>query len=150
MPIYSPFAYKPKSQTTRGDIGRGQVYIEHLSPALFLELQTVKTHLHTGVDSQILPAESTPYMIRGYKLRERMERATSTWASTSASAGSIVITFGTKFNETPTVIATPAGGQVDIQCVVGTISRTGVSISWKDDTGSGHTSVPINWLAIGL
>lgn len=150
MPVYTQFAYKSKAQTTRGDIGRGQLYLEHLSPGLYLELQGIKLHLHTGVDSQILPPEATPYMIRGYKLRERIERSTSTWASTAGSAGSIIISFGHSFNEIPTIIATPSGGDENIQCVVGTKSRTGFTLTWKDDTATDHTSLTFDWLAIGM
>lgn len=150
MPIYTQFAYKSKAQTTRGDIGKGQLYLEHLSPSLFLELQSIKLHLHTGVDSQLLPAESTPFMIRGYKLRERIERATSNWSSTDSPGGSIVITFGNKFNEIPTVIATPASGIEDIQCVVGEVSKTGFTLTWKDDTGTTHTNLNFNWIAVGI
>lgn len=150
MPVYSQFAYKPKAFTTRGDIGRGQVYIEHLSPSLFLELQSIKMHLHTGIDSQELPAEATPYMIRGQKLRERVERSKSTWSGSASASGSLVITFGNRFNEAPTILTTPASGAVDIQCVVGTITATGFTLSWKDDTGGTHTTADFNWLAIGL
>jgi hypothetical protein len=150
MPVYTQFAYKPKAQTTRGDIGRGQLYLEHLSPALYLELQSIKLHLHTGVDSQILPPEATPYMVRGYKLRERIERATSTWSGAAGSAGSIVITFGTSFNEIPTIVATPNCADENVQCVIGGKSKTGFTIYWKDDTVSDHTSVPIDWIAIGM
>lgn len=150
MPVYTQFAYKSKAQTTRGDIGRGQLYLEHLSPALYLELQSIKLHLHTGVDSQILPPEATPYMVRGYKLRERIERATSTWTGSAGSTGSIVVTFGSSFNEIPTIIATPSGGNADIQCVVGTKSKTGFTLTWKDDTATDHTSQPFDWYAIGL
>ena len=150
MPTYTQFAYKSKAQTTRGDIGRGQLYIEHLSPALYLELQTIKQHLHTGVDSQILPAESTPFMIRGFKLRERVERALVIWTGTASSAGAITITFGTRFNEVPTIVASPAGNLVDIQCVVGNITAYGFTLSWKDDTGGTHTSQSFNWIALAL
>lgn len=150
MTVIQQFAYKPKAQTTRGDVGRGQIYLEHLSPGLYLELQTVKLHLHTGVDSQVLPPESTPYMIRGYKLRERIERATSTWSSSAGSAGAINISFGNSFNEIPTIIATPSGGDENIQCVVGSKSKTGFTLTWKDDTLNTHTSLTFDWMAIGM
>lgn len=150
MVVLQQFAYKPKAQTTRGDIGRGQLYLEHLSPALYLELQKISLHLHTGVDSQVLPAESTPFMVRGYKLRERIERSKSSWSGSASPSGAIIVTFGNKFNEIPTVIATPASGEVDIQCVVGAITATGFTLSWKDDTGGTHTLEDFYWLAIGL
>lgn len=150
MPVYTQFAYKPKAQTTRGDVGRGQIYIEHLSPGLFLELQNIKLHVHTGVDSQQLPAEATPYMVRGFKLRERIERAAVLWSGAPSTAGSIIITFGYRFNEIPIVIATPSNDNVDIQCVVGSITQTGFTLSWKDDTGGGHTAQTFNWMALGI
>jgi hypothetical protein len=150
MPVYTQFAYKPKAQTTRGDIGKGQLYLEHLSPALYLELQSIKLHLHTGVDSQILPPEATPYMVRGYKLRERVERATSIWSGAAGSAGSIAVTFGTSFNEIPTIIATPSCADANVQCSIGDKTRFGFTIYWKDDTVADHTSVPIDWMALGM
>lgn len=150
MVVIQQFAYKSKAQTTRGDIGKGQLYLEHLSPALYLELQKISLHLHTGVDSQILPAESTPFMVRGYKLRERIERAMSTWTAAAAASGAIAITFGNRFNEVPTIIAIPASGVVDVQCVVSNLTSTGFTLSWKDDTGTTHTSLSFNWIAIGL
>lgn len=150
MPVYTQFAYKSKAQTTRGDIGKGQLYLEHLSPGLYLELQSVKLHLHTGVDSQVLPPESTPYMVRGYKLRERIERATSTWSSTAGSAGAINITFGNPFNEIPTIIVTPSGGDENIQVVIGSKTKYGFTLTWKDDTATDHTSLNFDWLAVGM
>lgn len=150
MPVYSQFNYKPKAQVTRGDIGKGQIYLEHLSPALFLELQGLKTHQHTGVDSTVLPSDATPFMVRGFKLRERIERATVIWAGAASPAGALNITFGTKFNEIPTVVASPSGDAVDIQAVVGNVSVAGFTLSWKDDTGASWTSVPLNWIAIGI
>ena len=150
MVVIQQFAYKPKAQTTRGDIGKGQLYLEHLSPALFLELQKISTHLHTGVDSQVLPAESTPYMVRGYKLRERVERAEVTWSGSASASGALAISFGIKFNEIPTVIAVPSSGEVDIQCAVGSVTATGFTLSWKDDTGGTHTVEKFMWIAIAI
>jgi hypothetical protein len=89
-------------------------------------------------------------MVRGYKLRERIERAKSTWAAANAASGAIAITFGNRFNEAPTVIAVPASGLVDVQCVVSLVTSSGFTLSWKDDTGGTHTSLDFNWLAIGL
>ncbi|MCL4482635.1 MAG: hypothetical protein M1445_08490 [Bacteroidetes bacterium] len=146
---YKTFAYNAKSPVKSEDIGPGQIGIQHLNPGLFLEIQLVKTHTHTGVDSQKLTSDATPYMVRGYKLEEREERGTATWTGSASPSGSIVLTFGNKFSEIPTVIATPAGGDANIQVVVGSVSATGVTIYWKDDTGANQTSVPINWLAKG-
>lgn len=150
MPIVQQFAYKPKALVTRGDVGRAQVGVEHLNPALFLELQSIKLHQHTGVDSQPLPADATPFMVRGFKIGERVERATSTWTGVATDAGALDITFGNSFGEVPTVIATPSGNTVDIQVVVGNKTATGFRLSWKDDTGTTHTSVALDWIAIGL
>lgn len=145
---YQEFAYEGKQVTTANDLGKGQVALPHLSPAMFLEMQQIKLHKHTGIDSQVLEPEATPFMIRGYKLRERVERATSTWTG-SGSSGTIIVSFGTSYFETPTVIASPSGGNVNIQVVVGNITKDGFTLYWKDDTGTTRTSIPIDWIALG-
>lgn len=49
---YSTFATAPKALVTSEQIGRGQIKIEHLDPALFTELKNVALHSHTGSRSR--------------------------------------------------------------------------------------------------
>ena len=48
------FEYQPKAKTLGPTIGAGQIRMEHLSPALFLEIQNLRMHKHSGLGSQRL------------------------------------------------------------------------------------------------
>lgn len=140
----------PKALTSESDIAKGQVGLQHVNPSLFLQLQLVKLHTHAGSDSRTLSSEATPEMVRGYTPREREEHGTATWSGTAASSGSISLTFGTAFQEVPTIIATISGvANANKQVTVDTPTTTGCTLYWKDDGGNLATSVPINWLAKG-
>lgn len=54
---YSTFKSSPKEVTTSDDIGPGQIKLEHLDPALFAEIQGIKTHAHTGSGSRRIKME---------------------------------------------------------------------------------------------
>jgi hypothetical protein len=49
---YATFKSAPKNVTTSDQIGAGQVKLEHLDPALFAELQSIRSHAHTGAGSR--------------------------------------------------------------------------------------------------
>lgn len=146
---YQTFSFGGKAPIKGDDIGGGQIELRHLSPSLFLELQLIKLHSHTGTDSVPLTFDSTPDMVKGYQGGEREEHGTATWTGAASDNGSVVITFGTSFSSTPVCLATPSGGNADINCAVGSIDSTTVTIYWKDDTGATHTSVALDWLAKG-
>lgn len=146
---FQTFSFGGKAPVKGDDIGSGQIELRHLSPSLFLELQLIKLHSHSGVDSIPLSFDATPDMVKGYQSGEREERGTATWTGGASASGSVIVTFGNTFSSVPTCIATPSGGDVDIQCVVGSVSTSGVTIYWKDDTGGTHTSIPLDWLAKG-
>lgn len=147
--VYGQFEFAQKGYTRGSDIGKGQIGIGHVNPPLFLQIQLVKLHTHGGVDSQKLHADATPEVVKGFKNDERMERGTATWTGGSSASGSVSLTFGVPFQEAPTVIVVPAANDVNIQVATNTPTTTGVTILWKDDTGAGHTSVPITYLVIG-
>ena len=48
------FEYQPKAKTLGPTIGDGQIEMRHLSPELFLEIQNLRMHKHSGVGSQRL------------------------------------------------------------------------------------------------
>lgn len=145
---YLQFNLLPKSLTQAGDIGRGQVDLTHLNPALFLQMQLVKLHTHEGSDSRTLRAAATPEMVKGYVPQEREEHGVAGWSGSAAASGSIALTFGTPFLSAPEVFAINQTS-INIQVSTGAPGTTGVTIYWKDDTGSTHTSVNIAWLAKG-
>lgn len=147
---YLQFNTLPKAVTQSGDIGKGQVSLEHVNPPLFLQLQLVKLHTHEGSDSRTLSSDATPDVVRGYRPKEREEHGTATWSGGAAASGSVSLTFGTAFQEAPDVFAIPSGqSDANIQVTIGTTTTSGTTIFWKNDTGSTSTSVPINWLAKG-
>jgi len=49
---YSTFKSSPKSLIQSGDIGQGQVKLEHLDPGLFTEIKAVGLHNHSGTKSR--------------------------------------------------------------------------------------------------
>ena len=147
--VYGNFEFAQKSYTRGQDVGRGQLGLPHLNPPLFLEIRLVKTHTHTGVDSQRLRAEATPEMLRGFQTNERIERGTATWAGGAASSGSVVLTFGTPFSSAPMVQVTPRSDDGLIVVGIGSKSATGVTIYWTDYSGATHTSMPLEYLAVG-
>lgn len=141
---------KPKGLTTGSDISKGAIGLPNIDPPLFLQLQLIKLHTHQGSDSRTLGFEATPEVVRGYRPREREEHGVATWTGAAAASGSIVLTFGTGFQEVPDVFATPSGkSNANIQVTGSTPTATGVTLYWKDDTAATHTSVPITWLAKG-
>ena len=148
--IYGAFEFSPKGYTRGSDIGRGQIGLPNVDPPLFLEIRLIKSHTHTGVDSLQLRSEATPEMVRGFKTREREERGIATWSGGSASAGSVILTYGTQFLEAPSVFANIVNAaNANMQIAIGAITATQVTIYWKDDTGGGHTSVDIQYLIKG-
>lgn len=147
--VYGSFEFAQKSYTRGSDIGKSEIGLPHLNPPLFLELRLVKSHTHTGVDSQKLRAAATPEMIKGFKADEREERGIATWTGAAAASGSVVLTFGTPFLEVPTVMAISGEGDADLQVAVGSITTTGCTLYWKDDTAATWTSVAIQYLIKG-
>jgi len=146
---YLQFKTTPKGVTEGADIGSGQIELRHVHPAFFLEMQLIKLHTHEGSDSRKLDAEATPYVIRGFQANERIERGTVTWSGTASAAGSVALTFGTVFNSAPTVFVTVADGSSNFSIGIGTPTVTGVTIYWEDLTAATHTSLAIQWIAIG-
>lgn len=149
--IYGSFEYAPKSYTRGSDIGKGQVGLTHLNPALFLQMQLVKSHTHSGVDSIPLTAAATPEMVRGFKTREREERGTAVWSGAAAAGGGLTLTFGTPFQEVPTIFLSITGGaaNADLQVTYNNKSTTSVDIYWKNDTLGTLTTVSIDYLIKG-
>lgn len=49
---YATFKEAPKTLIKLEDIGSGQIELNHLSPALFVELRQVALHTHTGTRSR--------------------------------------------------------------------------------------------------
>jgi hypothetical protein len=149
--VYGSFEYAPKSYTRGSDVGKGQLGLIHLNPALFLQMQLVKSHTHSGVDSLPLTAVATPEMVRGFKTREREERGTATWTGALAAGGGLTLTFGTPFLEMPTVLLTigDGGAASDLQVTYNNKSLTSVDIYWKDDTLADHTVVSIDYVIKG-
>jgi hypothetical protein len=145
---YLEFETQPKGKTTSGDIGRGQLELPHLGPALFLELQLVKLHTHLGADSRVLSSAATPEMVRGYQPREREEHGVATWTG-SGTAGSIALAFGIPFEQVPDVFITPQDGNANILIGTGVPTKTGVTIYWRDADADTHTSLALSWLAKG-
>lgn len=146
---YLNFQLKGKQQTTKDDIGGGQVDLPALSPGLFLELQTVKLHDHEGANSRPLRAAATPEMVRGYQPQEREEHGTATWSGGASASGSIALTFANQFREAPNVFVTARGGNANIIVGIGAPTVNGVTIYWKDDTAATHTSLDFSWIAKG-
>lgn len=56
---YATFKGSPKSLVTSDQIGPGQVKVEHLDPALFSEIQTIKLHNHSGQGSRKVKLQDT-------------------------------------------------------------------------------------------
>lgn len=149
MPVYGKFEFAQKSFIRGNDVGDGEIGVKNLNPGLFLETQLIRGHTHSGVDSLQLGAEATPESLKAFRPRQRMENGIGTWTGGAAASGSLAITFGTAFNETPTVIVTQAGANDDIIVGIGSVSSTGVTIYWRNETGTTHTSLDIHWIAIG-
>lgn len=49
---YSSFKEAPKALITSDQIGKGQVQLVHLDPALFAEIRGIALHSHTGTKSR--------------------------------------------------------------------------------------------------
>lgn len=148
--VYGSFEFAGKSYTRGSDIGKGTIGVPNINAPFFLEIKTIKTHTHGGVDSQKLQASATPQMVKGYRPNEREERGVATWAGSAAASGSVVLTFATAFLETPTVFVTGSDGDIDLQFAVGSRTNNQVTIYWKDDTASNHTEVNIQYLIKGV
>ena len=146
---YLKFQTLPKSVTTEEDMGTGQVALRHLAPTLFLELQQVKLHKHTGSDSRTLAAESTPEMVRSYTPGEREEHGVAPWSGGASTSGSVVLTFATPFLIAPNVYITVQSGNANIIVGTDTPTTTGVTIYWQDAISATHTSLNLAWLAKG-
>lgn len=147
--VYGNFEFAQKAYTRGSDVGKGAIGLPNLDPPLFLEFKLVKLHTHSGVDSQPLKASATPEMVRGFKTYERTERGVAQWTGGSSSSGSVVLTFGTAFQEAPSVFVTPADGNSDIIVGVSTPSITAVTIYWRDEAGGGHTALNLQYIIIG-
>lgn len=120
-----------------------------MHPAFFLEMQLIKLHTHEGSDPRKLDAEATPYAVRGFGANERIEHGTVTWTGGASAAGSVALTFGTVFNTAPTVFVTVADGSSNFSIGIGTPTITGVTIYWEDLTAATHTTLAIEWIAVG-
>lgn len=140
---------QPKSLTTAGDLGTGQVETRHVSPPLFLELQLIKLHTHEGTDSAQLGAGATPEMVRGFSPREREEHGVAPWAGGASATGSIALTFATPFLVAPQVYITAQDASGNIITGTSVPTTTGVTIYWRDATGATHTTMNLAWLAKG-
>lgn len=146
---YGTFEFAQKGLIRGADVGKGQVSLPHIAPSLFLEIKSIKTHTHTGVDSQKLRAEATPEMVRGYRTNERIEVGTVTWTGVASASGSIALTYGTAFLEAPVVMLNCSQNDINIQVGTNTPTTTTVTLLWKDDTAATHTTVAIQYLIIG-
>lgn len=148
--VYGNFEFSQKGYTRGQDIGKGELGLQHVNPALFLQMQLIKSHTHTGVDSITLRAEATPEMVRGFTTREREERGTATWTGTAAAGGGLTLTFGTPFTSVPTILLSVSdGANADLQVAFRNKTATSVDIYWKDDTLATHTTVAIDYLVKG-
>jgi len=49
---YAEFKQSPKALTTADQIAPGAIGLNHLSPDLFLEVQSIRQHSHTGTKSR--------------------------------------------------------------------------------------------------
>ncbi len=147
---YLDLETKPKPLTGKSDIAPGQVALSHLDAALFLELQLVKLHTHGGSDSRLLEAAATPQMVKGYRPREREEHGVVTWTGGASGAGSVNLTFGTKFNAVPDVFVIAQSGDADILVGTSVPTATGVTLYWRDADANTHTSLKLCWIAKGI
>lgn len=147
--VYGNFEFAPKGFTRGEDVGRGQIGIPHIDPPLFLELHLIKTHSHSGVDSQRLEADATPEAVKGYKTSEREERVIASWAGSAATNGSVVLTFASPFLEAPNVFVTPESGNGNVAVGIAAPTTTGVTIYWKDVLGGTYTAMNLHVLVKG-
>lgn len=114
---------------TNGDsIDKGAISLEHLDAPLYLQVQQIKLHTHTGVDSQILKPEATPYVLKALGPGYREEHGTT--------AGAGAVTFTTPFQSTPIVI-------------VGSTTSTPAYATSKSTTGFTMSGAAGDWIAIG-
>lgn len=148
--IYGAYAFAPKSYVREQDIGKGAVGIGNINPPLFLEIRLIKSHTHTGVDSLKLTAEATPFMVRGFTISEREERGKATWTGGAAASGSVVLTYGTPFlSDEVSVFVTASDGNANIVVGVGSVTKTGMTIYWRDIDATTHTSMIIYYIVKG-
>ena len=80
----------------------------------------------------------------------RMQGGTARWTGTASSTGNMSVTFPTAYSYAPIVIAVVGPslfGSVIVS--VGTTSKTGFTIYWKDAFAATHSGLNFFWLAIG-
>lgn len=147
--VYGSFEFAPKGFTRGEDLGKGQIGIPHIDPPLFLELNLIKTHSHTGVDSQRLEVEATPKVVKGYKTNEREERVVAVWTGSASANGSVVLTYATPFLEAPNVFVTPESSNGNVAVGISAPSTTSVTIYWKDVLGGTYTTMNLHILVKG-
>jgi len=58
MSGYAEFKESGKKPVTGDDIGPGQIGLKHLAPDLFAEIQKIKSHNHSGVNSRQISQEN--------------------------------------------------------------------------------------------
>lgn len=151
MSVYGKFEFAQKSYVRGNDVGDGEIGVRNLNPGLFLETQLIRGHTHSGVDSLQLDANATPYMIKGYQPRQREEHGVGAWSGGASATGSLAVTFGTPFTTTSNlvILVTQAGGNDDIIVGIGSVTITGFTIYWRNETGTTHTSLNLHWIAFG-
>lgn len=114
---------------TNGDsIEKGAVSLEHLDAPLYLQVQQIKLHTHTGVDSQILMPAATPYVLKALGPQMREEHGTT--------SGTGAVTFALPFQTIPIVI-------------VGSTTSTPAYATSKATTGFTMSGAAGDWIAIG-
>lgn len=146
-PGYLSRELQPKALTSENDVGKGEISLKHLRADLFLELNFIKLHNHTGIDSRQLTATATPEMVKAYRPNEREEHGVAAWSGAAASNGSVILTFAVSFSEIPDVFVTAQDGNANIIVGTNTPTVSGVTIYWKDHTGATHTNMNLAWLA---
>ena len=124
-----PYRDFQSTPSTDGDsIQKGSIGLEHLDPALFLAIQQIKLHTHTGVDSVQLTPTATPKALQALSPQLREEHGTT--------SGAGAVTFGNKFRQAPTVI-------------VGALSSTAVYATSVTVSGFTMNGAAGAWIAIG-
>lgn len=82
----------------------------------------------------------------------RMQAGCREWTGGAIDTGVIAVTFPTAFAYAPLVVTTiyaASDAQNDITVAIQGPTTTAVNLVWIDTGGGTHTSVKINWLAIG-
>jgi len=82
----------------------------------------------------------------------RMQAGCVEWTGSATNAGYVIVTFPTTFSYAPIVIPTiysATDTQNDISVAIQSPATNQVYLVWVDTGGGTHTSVKINWLAVG-